>query len=210
MTDLRAGVPTDRAVRPTMVFPGTWVNIPLDTDAQTEQAITALIKRQVGRDDRLARLRRDVKDRLRLLAVDAKKANAVQLALSLEILPGLPFPASLVSDYRDWPDYHGDGGEDGRTIAERLDALLPGGEVLELQSGIAIRTFNATTISPGSEKIPDIKLEYFLCVPTGEFLLHVVADVPVLIDPELVAMLFDAMIDSVRWSLSEAAVESRQ
>lgn len=193
------------AVRPTMVFPGTWANIPLDGEAQTEQAITALIKRQVGRDDRLARLRHDAKDRLRRLAADAKAANAIQLALSLEILPGLPFPASLVSDYRDWPD-----AAEGLTVAERLGSILPGGELLELQSGVAIRTFRATTMRPGTEEIPDIKLEYFLCVPSGEFLLHVVADVPVLIDPELVAMLFDAMIDSVRWSPRDTSAEGEQ
>lgn len=195
MTGFTEETAVGRAIRPTMVFPGTWANIPLDGDEQTDRAISALIKRQVGRDDRLARLRRDAKDRLRGVAADAKKANAIQLALSLEILPGIPFPASLVSDYRDWPD-----GGDSLTVAERLGSLLPGGELLELQSGVAIRTFRATTIQPGAEQIPDIKLEYFLCVPSGGFLLHVVADVPVLIDPELLAMLFDAMIDSVRWS----------
>lgn len=205
MTDLTEQAAPARAIRPTMVFPGTWANIPLDGDAQTDQAISALIKRQVGRDDRLARLRRDAKDRLRGVAADAKKANAIQLALSLEILPGLPFPASLVSDYRDWPE-----GGDSLTVAERLGSLLPGGEVLELQSGVAIRTFRATTMQPGAEQIPDIKLEYYLCVPSGEFLLHVVADVPVLIDPELVAMLFDAMIDSVRWSPAGGPVEGER
>jgi len=47
--------------------------------------------------------------------------------------------------------------------------------------------------------VPDIKLEYFLCVPDGQSLLHVVADVPIKIEAELIAALFDAMVDSIRW-----------
>ena len=78
-------------------------------------------------------------------------------------------------------------------------AILPCGEVLDLTSGVAIRSFQSTSIRQVSEQVPDIKLEYFLCVPDGQSLLHVLADVPISVDEELIAALFDAMADSVRW-----------
>lgn len=182
--------------RMSMVFPGSWANIQLDDDQSMESTISRLVKRQVGRDDRLARVRRDARERLLAVARDAKSSNAVQLALSLEILPGVPFPAALVADYRDWPDF---GNASGMTLAQRLSAILPSGEVLDLASGVAIRSFRSTSIHQGTEQVPDIKLEYFLCVPGGQSLLHVLADVPISIDVELIAALFDAMVDSIRW-----------
>jgi hypothetical protein len=36
-------------------------------------------------------------------------------------------------------------------------------------------------------------------VPTGEKVLHIVADVPIDCDPEIIAALFDAIVDSIRW-----------
>jgi len=182
--------------RMSMVFPGSWANIPLDDDRSMESTIAQLVKRQVGRDDRFAQLRRDAKQRLLAVARDAQESNAVQLALSLEILPGVPFPAAVVADYRNWPDPAGAGEQ---TVAQRLATVLPGGELLELSSGVAIRSFRTTTIRQGTEAVPDIKLEYFLCVPDGRSLLHVVADVPIKIEAELIAALFDAMVDSIRW-----------
>ena len=182
--------------RMSMVFPGSWANIPLDDDRSMESTIAQLVKRQVGRDDRFAQLRRDAKQRLLAVARDAKVSNAVQLALSLEILPGVPFPAAVVADYRNWPDASA---AEGLTVSERLAAVLPGGELLDLSSGVAIRSFRSTTITQGADAVPDIKLEYFLCVPDGRSLLHVVADVPIKIEAELIAALFDAMVDSIRW-----------
>lgn len=182
--------------RLSLVLPGTWANIPLDDAASSEAVVSSLVKRQVGRNDRLATLRRDAKQRLEEVARDARESNAVMLALSLELLPGVPFPASLMADYREWPVVVG---ETQPTIASALKVLLPHGELLEFESGLATRTFVRTTIRPGTAAIPDIKLEYFLSAPGGERALHLVADVPIDCDPEIIAALFDAIVDSIRW-----------
>ena len=187
------------SVRPakiSVILPGTWADIPLYDAASTNAAISALLKRQVGRNDRLATRRRDAKQRLAEMARDARDINAVTLALSMEILPGVPFPASLMADYREWPPTVG---EELRTVADGLAALLPVGEPLEFASGVAIRSFARTMIRLGTAAIPDIKLEYFLSVATGEKVLHIVADVPIDCDPEIIAALFDANVDSIRW-----------
>lgn len=186
-----------------IILPGTWANIPLDDAGASDAAISALVKRQVGRNDRLATMRRDAKQQLAVVARDAREAEAVLLALSLEILPGVPFPASLMADYRAWPD-----GEDERTVADGLKLLLPQGELLEFESGVAVRSFRRAVIRPGSTAIPDIKLEYFVCMPSGEQTLHVVADVPIECEPEVIATLFDAIVDSIRWFPSTGTPQS--
>ncbi len=188
------GAVTARTDRMSIVLPGTWAGIPLDDEKSSDAAISTLIRQRVGRDDRLVTVRRDARDRLREVAREAREAGVAQLALSLEILPGVPFPASFVTEYRAWPR-----AEDATDVGARLRALLPEGELMELESGLAVRTWAATTIRPGTQDIPDVKLEYFVVVPRGDELLHLVADVPVDCDAELVATLFDAIVDSIRW-----------
>ena len=101
------------------------------------------------------------------------------------------------------------------TVQKSLPILADGGAVVLVASALtakglpgtgayaaskaAIRSFARTTIRPGTAAIPDIKLEYFLTVPTGEKVLHIVADVPIDCDPEIIAALFDAIVDSIRW-----------
>lgn len=179
-----------------IILPGTWAIIPIDDDKERDNAISTVIRRQIGRDDRLVRLRRETREQLRDIAARARSAHANLLALSLDLLPGVPFPAAMVAHYADWgdPPYDGE-----RTVGERLAFMLPGGEILDFESGPAIRTFRAATIHPGSTDIPDIELEYYLSVPSGRKLLHIVCDVPIQIDPELIAALVDSMVDSIRW-----------
>lgn len=182
--------------RLSIILPGTWAIIPLEDEKASDAAISTVIKRQIGRDDRLVHLRRETREQLRDIATQAREVEASLLALSLELLPGVPFPASMVAHYTPWsdPPYEGE-----RSIRDRLTAMLPEGEVFDFESGPAIRTFRATSIRPGTTDIPDIKLEYYLCVPSAERLLHIVCDVPIDIDPELIAALIDSMVDSIRW-----------
>ncbi|MHA7985454.1 hypothetical protein ACX9R5_06565 [Rathayibacter sp. CAU 1779] len=86
-----------------VILPGTWAVIPMDDDEAAAKAITALVKSRVGRADRLAQARRDVRSQLEGLVKQAKQADAFTFALSMEILPGVPFPASLLITHEAWP-----------------------------------------------------------------------------------------------------------
>jgi hypothetical protein len=86
-----------------IVLPGTWVSLPMGDDAAAEREIASLVRRQVGRNDRLARVRRDARDQLRGMIETARAAGAFRVGLSLEILPGVPFPAAMILSYQDWP-----------------------------------------------------------------------------------------------------------
>lgn len=178
-----------------MVLPGTWAPIPVRDEKRAAHAVAALVKRQVGRDDRFATVRRNVREQLNDVVRRAREANANQLALSLEILPGVPFPASAVFTMRTWPGERPSPEQRGAAIA----GMLPGGEPIDCDAGPTVRAWRQVRIRPGTETIEDTKLEYLIAAPGGDQVLHLVADAPVDCDPELIVALFDAMVDSIRW-----------
>jgi hypothetical protein len=192
MTTRQVGM---RAASVTMILPGTWANIPLDDPRVSDGIIAALVKRQVGRDDRLARTRREAKEQLTDVVDRARTGGAFQVALSLEILPGVPFPAAMFLSYQDWAAPH----PTVDASAACLGEMLPGAEILELESGCAARVWRQVDIRPGEETVPDTKLEYLLPTPAGDKLLRILADAPIDCDPEVIVALFDAMVDSIRW-----------
>ncbi|MFF1572831.1 hypothetical protein ACFVWR_08795 [Leifsonia sp. NPDC058292] len=192
----------------TMVLPGSWVSVPLADDEKAKREINNLVKRQVGMNDRLARVRRDAREQLRGMASAAKTAGAFRVGLSLEILPGVPFPAAMIMDYRDWPAgataapaAEATDGEDAadEAVTARLAAAFPNAEQLPLDCGPTARTSLTASLKVGAESTQDVKLEYWLPVPGGEKLLHITVDVPSPGDPALYTELFDAIVDSVRW-----------
>jgi hypothetical protein len=176
----------------TVVLPGTWASIPMTSDAELERAVTSLVKRQVGRDDRLATARRDAKKQLLETARTARTAGAFSLALSLEIMPGIPFPGSMIFDFVAWPNASDD-------LAEQLRSRFGEGELLELQSGLTMRTSALETLRIGEEQTPELKLGYFTPAPDRERLLRTTVNLPTVAHPELYTELFDAIVDSIRW-----------
>ncbi|WP_394770565.1 hypothetical protein [Lacisediminihabitans sp.] len=179
-----------------IVLPGTWASLPLGNDEAAEREIAALVRRQVGRDDRLARLRRDAKEQLRGMVAAARLAGAFRVGIALEILPGVPFPAAMILDYAPWPVPESPEQPDR---AERLRALFPSAEILELGSGTAARTAAASVLRAGSESTADVKLQYWLPTREGDRLLHITVDAPTGGNTELYTDLFDAIVDSIRW-----------
>ncbi|WP_157157222.1 hypothetical protein [Diaminobutyricimonas sp. LJ205] len=176
----------------TVVLPGTWASVPMSSDAELERSVAALVKRQVGRDDRLATARRDAKQQLIEIARSARAAGAFSLALSLEIMPGIPFPGSIIFDFVGWPGASDD-------LAEQLRSRFPAGELLELQAGLTIRTSALETLRVGDEEAPELKLQYFTPAPDRERMLRATVNLPTVAHPELYTELFDAIIDSIRW-----------
>ena len=53
--------------------------------------------------------------------------------------------------------------------------------------------------------VNDVKIQYWVCTPDPDRLLHVTVDAPMASDTELYTELFDAIVDSVRWMTAAAA-----
>jgi len=180
----------------TMVLPGTWVSVPLEGDERARAAIGSFVKKQVGMNDRLARMRRDAREQLIGMAAAAKQAGAFRVGLSLEILPGVPFPAAMIMDFVDWPASAAAPDDD---LAARLARAFPEAAQLDLDCGPTARASQVSDLRVGAESTQDVKLEYWLPVPDATRLLHLTVDVPSPGDPTLYTELFDAIVDSVRW-----------
>jgi len=86
-----------------IILPGTWYWIPVDDGEEIRKQCRLVIRRQLGVSDRLASRRREVAEQLVAAAKDAKAAGAVSFAMALELAPGVPFPASLMMNFSDWP-----------------------------------------------------------------------------------------------------------
>ncbi|MGO4534638.1 hypothetical protein [Leifsonia sp. 2MCAF36] len=177
----------------TIVFPGTWVMIPLHDDEAAARRIRRLVAERVGRADRLARVRHTAKSELERLVALANDSSAFALAMSLEILPGVPFPASLVLSREEWPT--------APAAEEQADAHLarcfPDHDALDLSLGPARRRSTVRQTTYEEQSAPELVADYRFVAPGGERLIHARVNAPTATAPELYLELFDAMIDSI-------------
>jgi hypothetical protein len=200
MTDARL---TTLGEELTIVFPGTWAMIPLHDDEAAARRIQRLVTERVGRADRMARVRRTAKTELERLVAMANDSSAFALALSLEILPGVPFPASLVLSREEWPTAQ----EPDADPATRLARCFPGDEALDLSIGPVRRRTAVRQTTYDEESAPEVVADYRFAAPGGERLIHARINAPMATEPALYLELFDAMIDSIsfRAPLAEQA-----
>jgi hypothetical protein len=187
----------------TIVFPGTWVMVPLHDDEAAARRIQRLVAERVGRADRLARVRRTAKTELERLVALANESSAFALALSLEILPGVPFPASLVLSREEWPTTP----EPDAEPAVHLARCFPDDDALELSFGPARRRSQVRTATYDEQSSPELVADYRFPAPGGALLVHARVNAPMATAPDLYLELFDAMIDSIsfREPLAEPA-----
>jgi hypothetical protein len=80
---------------PRFSLPGTWGRINLASDATMHSSIRKVVEHSVGRDDKLASLRADLRNRFREAAEVARAGDAVDFHVALELAPGIPLPAWL-------------------------------------------------------------------------------------------------------------------
>lgn len=177
----------------TIVFPGTWAMIPLHDEDAAARRIQRLVTERVGRADRLARVRRTAKTELERLVALANDSSAFALALSLEILPGVPFPASIVLSREEWPtapDAEAD-------AAVHLGRCFPDDQALDLSLGPVRRRSTVRQTTYEEQSAPELVADYRFAAPGGERLIHARVNAPMATAPELYLELFDAMIDSI-------------
>ena len=201
-----------------LVLPGSWVNVPLEDPEVTKAFAQRIVRDQVGRDDRLARARRDAVQQVCELADKARSTGAHTLALELEIAPGIPFAASMVGRDVDWPDVAGapeDGGpataphdgtsqdvahDDAPDPAARLAAAFPGSELRELPAGVGARQLETGVLRGQEEETTSLSVLYRIPRPDADRLLALRFTAPDLGRPEIIGQLFDAIAGSVEFT----------
>ncbi|MFJ8896156.1 hypothetical protein ACIRCZ_16355 [Leifsonia sp. NPDC102414] len=179
-----------------IILPGTWAEIPLADEETMRERIRALVLQQVGRNDRLARMRRDAREELISTAERARAVGATAFWMSLEVLPGIPLPASLIVRDRAWPD----GIDPALPLGERLAAATPDAQVFEQRTGPVARIREIGDDAIGETREPSLYLEYSVPYPEDAGLLTVSVSAPTAHDPELYTLFFDAIVDSLTWA----------
>ena len=182
-----------------LVLPGSWANVPLERPDVTKAFAQRLVRDQVGRDDRLARARRDAVQQVCELGDKARATGAHTLALALEITPGIPFAASMMGRDVDWPD-DVDGARDTEDPAGRLAAAFPGSELRELPAGVAARQVETGVLRGHEEETTSLSVMYRIPRPDSDRLLALRFTAPDLGRPEIIGELFDAIAGSVEFT----------
>ncbi|MEC5185956.1 hypothetical protein RCH12_003435 [Cryobacterium sp. MP_3.1] len=178
-----------------IILPGTWAVIPLQDEVAMTKRIVALVKKQVGGGDRAARLRRQTRDEFVKTAQQARDAGAISFALSMELLPGVPFPAAMITTVETWPV----SASAELDPADRLRAMVPDAVVLEQRSGLVARQAESARQRVGQETVPSLRATYWLPRPQTDDLLRITISAPMVDDADLFTELFDAIVDSITW-----------
>jgi hypothetical protein len=180
-----------------IVLPGTWGNVPLASPDESERFVRRLVRRQVGSSDRLARARREASQQILRNARDAAAAGVHTYLVSLELLPGVPFPAAVLVLDEEWPAAALPALEDG-DVAEALRRAFPAGEVATQRNGPVARVTEMVrgATEEGVEMLT-MRLEYHIPVPDRSRLLLARVNVPNIPSAEPFATLFDEILDSV-------------
>lgn len=182
----------------TLLFPGTWLALPFtDDDDQLRARIKRTVTARVGRDDRLARQRRTAVDDLLVTAQQARSSGADAMYLAMEILPGVPFPASVVTIDDRWPE--ASGATPRRDPAAALAAGFPNAEIVQHRMGPVARVTETGTATIGETSTPSARAQYWIPYPDADRLLIVTLSAPMAADPDLWLTLFDSIVDSLTW-----------
>ena len=186
-----------------IVLPGTWAQIPLESREAASARIGALVKKQVGMNDRLARHRRDVRDQLLDAALQAQAIHALSFAISLELAPGVPFPASMLGSRSPWPQPAADAaaglGAAGSAHDARLRVAFPAATFVEGSAGLIARRAGRGTRRWGETSTQSLSLDYWLPRPDATELLQFTISAPMVEGYELFTELFDTIVATVRW-----------
>ncbi|CAM3478670.1 hypothetical protein [Isoptericola cucumis] len=186
-----------REGRMRIVLPGTWANIPLDDEETAVEHVRRLVRRQVGKADRLARARREATQEVVGNVRAAMSAGVHTYLMSLELLPGVPFPAVILAMDEEWPAASAEARAAGDGAAA-LRAGFPTGEVEPQRNGPVARVVEMTQGSTGEgDDVLTMRLEYHIPYPDGSRLLMARVNVPGIPSAEPFATLFDEILDSI-------------
>lgn len=181
-----------------IIMPGTWASIPLSSQEAITRRVSALVKQQVGTNDRLASRRRQFRDELISSATSAAAEGAIAFSIALELLPGVPFSGAMLTHRVEWPPVPALI-RDLADVRARLVAAFPDATILDTEIGPIARVATPGEQRFVDQKTPSLRLEYWVPAPQGDSLLDVLVSLPMVGDPDLFTELFDSIMDSLTW-----------
>jgi hypothetical protein len=195
---------------PTYILPGTWGRVDLASDASTASSIRKVVEHAVGRDDRLASLRADLRGRLRTAADAARAAQAVEFRVALELAPGVPLPAWLAVFLPsiDSTDFRALGLDQLEVALQGGLAAAPsaaaGSDTRQVVKGTHVHAVRQAfrRVQPATPDVPEIdvlQVDYWLAATDPNRLALFTFSTNLVELEERMLEFFDAIIGTLRW-----------
>lgn len=188
-----------------IVTPAGWYDLELDPVLRKTRH-ARLVRRRLGREPELARLREEVLEQLETVTARAEVQGAVFASMFSQVMEGKAVAATLFAFLR--PAMVGD--DLRATLEESAEALRGGDEndddgpalevdVVELPAGLALR-HRRRVVAPVSDRMVECdNVSYVLPVPAVRRTLFLEFSTPTLPVADAMTELFDAMARTVRW-----------
>ena len=193
------------ALQFTFALPGDWWTIRVDENA--ERSIKAYVERQVGRDDRLAAHRAELRQHLSEALGQARSGGAIAMYLALELAPGVPLPVTLTT-YRPPvpPHLTMEVGPmpASDSFAAWLERSSPESEVgswSDESVGVVRERKFAIMTGEDGDQVENLRADYWVFVAGSLQPFLMAFSSPVIWAEELepLAGLFDAIVETVSW-----------
>ncbi|MET0989246.1 MAG: hypothetical protein ABWY54_01225 [Glaciihabitans sp.] len=193
---------------PRFALPGTWGRINLASSATVQSSIRKVVEHAIGRDDRLATVRAEMRSRFLEAATVARDHDATDFHIALELAPGIPLPAwvSVFVPDIDATDFQALGLTDLKEalnfgLSTAQNDVATSQTVVEKTRVHAVRQA-FRTVQPATDEAPELELlraDYWLAAPNPNRLaLLSFTTGYVQFETEMLE-LFDAVISTVRW-----------
>ena len=196
------------------LLPGKWWHIALSGPEETAREVRRMTRSVVGRQDDRAQLRHDIQLSVEKAAAAAAAANGSDFYFAVEIVPGVPIPASLAVC---WPEVPAglslalSARAGAEALAANLDSIGGDAEidVLEREGLGVVRSVKVVrgpiSTATGVEGAGEVVASYWLVRQISPFpLLLTFSSALVSMNAEMVP-LFDAIVSTVEWGEPEAS-----
>jgi hypothetical protein len=181
------------------LLPESWWTVDLRDEAARRRSVSALVERQVGRDDSRASLRGDLRSQLGRAADDAARAGGRIMAVSLMRADGIPVPATLTMYRVPGAALDDRGAEE---LARLLRASQQQDDEIEIAHGLLGPVLRRVSRRQGDASIggSDVTLllvDYWLDPTDAHGLMQLSFSSPLLELREGLLELFDAIVASI-------------
>lgn len=179
-----------------IVLPPGWTLIPLEDAVARERAVRQLVSRAGLDDGQGAVLRRELHSQLSSAADRAFRSGASTFAICTTGPGGVPLPASLVVTFSPGGTVPSEQDAWLQEAGGRLDtAVIPAGRVVRRVAG------RVAAVTDGeSAGVATVVVDYWLTRGDGAGVFHLAASTPLVDHEDAMVGLFDAVIESARWS----------
>ncbi|MBD8059149.1 hypothetical protein IC607_09240 [Cellulomonas sp. JH27-2] len=182
----------DRSPHVDVLLPDSWWVVDVRSPDRRERSVAALVDRQVGRGDRKATLRADLRSEVGRIARDAADAGAFLLAFSLMQWQDVPLPASITA-------YRVPRARELADLQAELAEQDGGVELVVEERGALLRRVwrRAGPDSLGARSVTMLRADYWLDLPAATDLLLFSFSTPMTAAAEVMVELFDVIVATV-------------